>query len=1572
MSEEGYKYHKLLKSSPGPSGFGGMEDVIPEMPQNLNKYKRYTQIPTNNVLNKQNDQLNSDKLSKNHHSKESPIRDSRNSFVKFTSGSNFDDLKSKAINSWDVGIDLQLKADVKKPKQQWISPDEFFNNVGVKETKKKNSTPSAVISETTSTSWQPSTNSSWDTVTNPKKTTYAEAADPLTPSWAVLDTPKSTQQPTFTAPFSSQQLAYVTPTGWPPVVSASVIPPNTPQTVIPLAVVSPKYMPTSLPYSPKDAENMLFLHKVLSDQSAGLLSEFQKKYEEMLDKLNTMPLRSVGLFLDTLAILLNHDQKKDNLDTFQKINNHMRSIINAVHSYIQYYLILPEDALRILRFVAALSKYQASISQDIPVQELFQRCRSFGGFCSANEKVEITMHYHTLEPTQKSGEHWSSFWSDSEEGLPPLPAAEDIIFEAFSGDVLSKYKSKDNRIISNIIQGSWPELNLQNYFFTHYMLHRQELVGPVQDVIHQILTSGTTKDIQDRGDAIVFHSAKPISTMPHIASFETAIVFSLRAISESDIIMNDHLEGSFTVIIPHHDYTKMTNEERVEYIAKTAIMGHVLHSYSTTYNGEIVRLVPIHLNHKEMSRLSWSREYIMITSKNNAPSALSALRWLRESYKNFNKDQFSTSITPRVLAAKNNISISELTNWNEFSEEDENPVPVYMQGAEVEISCIMSNKHVAFKARPDKDVWINIPEQQQWTTMSPTRRSSPYEVSPSQLKAIKYALTHRVAAIAGAPGTGKTYLAGKLALLMSQALSVGQFRQPLLIIAKSQSTLDRILSLVANKIRDTVRFGYDLKADSLNRGKQATKMTIPGVADNDYRQYQRLERRIAYLQTKLDLLCKKRYEIAAHFSDIMATTIPPSYLTQLQKGFCNKYGRFPNNNVELWQSWFINDEQVASAKYQEALFDSINNLQLNQTISAGNGVLPMIESTFFRNRHRWISSNPPKLSAIIDATNWPFETSSRSGSDLRQSLLSHWRQFKEKDIWDISSKEKSSIVDSLANILIEFIDADIQDLLKEQVKDAQVLDDLIVQKWTYVARFNRVIGITADFAAAHQSWLNHLWPRCVIVDEASEILESTLAPCIFGPRVEHLVLFGNTEASSRPTVSNHLLKGNPRNVDVSLFERWKKNSSSEVVRLEEQWRMHSDVANVLNKFNSNKDQESSLLITAPLATCNENMRDNRQNVLYGLTQRMFYIDYQSTRSPQTLRTDYTHLYPASITQADIDEAQFIAHLATYISQQPYPTNAKLAVLTVCDAQKDLIRNCLKNEVPKRTVFKSSLEKIKVSRIDQHPGREYWFTIVSTATPGGSKCLEDNLSIALTRAKYGVYIVGKPNQDAVHPRWNKFSQYMHEIGLYGHQITLTCHKHKTSLAVGFWLEFERIKNGGCNQPCKALMADGHVCPEECHHGSHQEVVCHESCNRIRPSHCTHPCLNKCYECSANGHCPPCTEECTIELDCGHKYTGQCCDIPNIYSTKCTEPVEAMLSCGHNAYVKCFETQNLNAIVCQERDTIVLRCGHSAEASTFVKNCVEWIILTNDNIAQLVVQKNLFVVIAVLMLNLNYFT
>lgn len=65
-------------------------------------------------------------------------------------------------------------------------------------------------------------------------------------------------------------------------------------------------------------------------------------------------------------------------------------------------------------------------------------------------------------------------------------------------------------------------------------------------------------------------------------------------------------------------------------------------------------------------------------------------------------------------------------------------------------------------------------------------------------------------------------------------------------------------------------------------------------------------------------------------------------------------------------------------------------------------------------------------------------------------------------------------------------------------------------------------------------------PRYVIVDEASETLEPTLLSIIVITHVEHLVLLGNAEASSRPCISCNGFKGDPRYMDTSLSEKKKE------------------------------------------------------------------------------------------------------------------------------------------------------------------------------------------------------------------------------------------------------------------------------------------------------------------------------------------------------------------------------------------------------------------------------------------------
>ncbi|KAG1474195.1 hypothetical protein G6F56_000498 [Rhizopus delemar] len=1476
-----------------------MEDVVPQLNRDLSRFKQmrsdsntlqdFNQIrPKSPQPASRQQRLNIKDTSNNGNSNNSSSsrpalsKESR-SFVKYTSGSsNFEDLKLKAKNSWDVGVDLRLKEDVKKPKKQWITEDDFFKSTAI------------MIPE------PPSTTSRYPSL-GPDNKTYAEVTDPNKPAWA------ETADHNIPA-WADTSIQPEAPVDWwtPQAVNVTDPPPIKIETVKPLNWDHP------------DREKLLLIYQAIRDTKNESLDYIRDNCQSWINNLPNTPLRIVGYVFRALTMLLEFDCANGQFDSLNVITSQIQCVFSAMDNYIQNYACTPNDHSNILKFSMSLCKHSEMNSRDIPLQELLARCKTLIKRCSNDDYVNFAISLHAL-----TGDSWNELVID-EDAIPSLPDAKDFM----QGILLGSSAPEED--ISNVIQGSWPELDLRNYLYTHYMLRRQDLMGPVQDALSCLLNSGSPQEVQD--DTIICHKTKPIGTLPHVSSFNLAVVFSLRYCSESDEMIRDDIEGSFIYLVPEYDYSTMTKEKKVEVAAKGAIIGHALQPINTIHHGQCNRLLPVCLDNGEVSRLDWSKTYTMITVHNNAPTTLATLRWLELEYTDFNMDHFSTAITPRVLAAKNDVPMSELAMLNEYSAEDANAIPSYLRDIELDISSIMINKYAHTKAKPDRNIWPTLPGQ--WNTASPPCRPSPYEISPSQLRAIQHALTHRVAVISGAPGTGKTFVAGKLALLMSQALEVGQFRQPLLVISKSQPTLDRILKSVAHKIQNTVRFGYDSDEQQF---KQATQLARPGVTDQDHRLFNRLERRLTYIQSKLDLLCKKRAKTEAKWASQLAPAVPPEFMGRLQEGYQQRYGK-AGSPEEAWSAWF-------SAKGSEIIHD-LTDLLAKQT--AGKGVLPMINAEFFAERNQWLANNPSRSVSITDAIHWPFETSDRTGAGLRQDLLKCWQP---GNLWDLSPEQRTEIANQIVRVLLEYIDYDIQKLMNEHAQEAQTLDNMMIKQWTYLVRFNRVIGITADFAAAHQSWLSHVWPRCVIVDEASEILESTLAPSIFGPRVEHLILLGNIEVSSIPTVSRHF-KRELHNMSISLFERWKKNSPSEVLRLEEQWRIHSDVASILDTFNSSKDEESLLLITAPLMTCNENMRDNKKTTLYGLNHRMFFIDYQASRSLSNTHLEYKHLSSAAITQAEVDEAQFLAHLAVYICQQPNAASARVAILTVCDLQKKLIQELLKTVIPQRTTFKKSLEKLTVSRIDEQKGCEFWFTIISTGTPGQSQSVQDNLSVALSRAKYGVYIVSKPGKDRVNSRWNKFGLYMREKNLCGRQISLTCYNHGDTLSVGFWTDFERVKNGGCTQPCKALMTDGHVCPEECHHGGHDEIVCREQCNRARP--CSHPCLNKCFVCFQQATCPPCQEVCTINLRCGHPHTMICSEVPNQDKIKCLVPVDITLPCGHPAHMQNAELM-FSALKYATRHTNVVYI--------YVKNCVEHPISMAAVIALIIALKNSSVVIVV---------
>lgn len=198
-------------------------------------------------------------------------------------------------------------------------------------------------------------------------------------------------------------------------------------------------------------------------------------------------------------------------------------------------------------------------------------------------------------------------------------------------------------------------------------------------------------------------------------------------------------------------------------------------------------------------------------------------------------------------------------------------------------------------------------------------------------------------------------------------------------------------------------------------------------------------------------------------------------------------------------------------------------------------LMPIIETDHVENRFKLIAKNPVSVLSIINSTNWPFADSLQTGESLRTKLKNIWKSVPEERLWKISNKERLFIINKIEDTLVKCINREIQDIIQDQVHISKKLEDHLHLEWKRLCRHNRVIGLTADFAAAHRDWLSSLGIYAVIIDEASKILESTLVANILGSSTEHVVLLGD---SGKLTESD-MLNGNTIDpLNITLFQRW--------------------------------------------------------------------------------------------------------------------------------------------------------------------------------------------------------------------------------------------------------------------------------------------------------------------------------------------------------------------------------------------------------------------------------------------------
>jgi len=176
-------------------------------------------------------------------------------------------------------------------------------------------------------------------------------------------------------------------------------------------------------------------------------------------------------------------------------------------------------------------------------------------------------------------------------------------------------------------------------------------------------------------------------------------------------------------------------------------------------------------------------------------------------------------------------------------------------------------------------------------------------------------------------------------------------------------------------------------------------------------------------------------------------------------------------------------------------------------------------------------------------------------------------------------------------------------------------------------------------------------------------------------------------------------------------------------------------------------------------------------------------------------------------------------------------------------------------------------------IDDYQGEENKIIILSLVRSNPKSILgfveiENRIIVALSRAKYGLYIVGNSNCLKSSNIWNKVLKHLEKQNLISTKLVVQCSKHpshKMGIEVGS-KDFKLILHGGCLKECDHQFDCGHSCGRPCHPKSHKKLKCKKLCLKQHED-CDHRCQSICH--FGKSSCPQCQFFIDYQLpDCNH--------------------------------------------------------------------------------------------------------
>ena len=776
------------------------------------------------------------------------------------------------------------------------------------------------------------------------------------------------------------------------------------------------------------------------------------------------------------------------------------------------------------------------------------------------------------------------------------------------------------------------------------------------------------------------------------------------------------------------------------------------------------------------------------------------------------------------------------------------------------------------------------------------------ELNESQHEALRHALTHEVALIQGPPGTGKTFIGKKIveALLVNKPKWDRRGISPILVVCYTNQALDQFLEklIESDIIKDLecsgrpcgnavnssckiVRIGGGCKSEKvgeysikcLNSKERNAKKPINSVTKG----YFKLKRELAKVSKKI----KQHWELLISNNppsiEDLLEFIPPVHYDQLRK--------FHNNCIDVW----LNN----CKKQQNHLVRSL----AKQPITTSNN---LVNKTGYNSVHS-DQKNKNDFAVVkvrnYHHTEWQITYTTPEAESINDiNVLSLSERKKLYHYW--IRLYRNNLYNNICCLIDEFNKTHAEFIKIHNTKDAKSLQNAMV------------IGMTTTGAAKHRHLLEELEPKIVIVEEAAEVIESYIIPCL-SAATQHLVLIGDHKQLKPNPQDNRLAC--KYNLNVSLFERLISNHIPHVT-LTVQYRMRPEIA--------------QLICPHIYPTLENDKKVTKYDNIRGINTNMYFFNHKYEEKQ----------YQNSHSYYNAREAYLAAGLCNYLLNQEYEPS-KITVLAAYASQV----NYLMELIPAATVDAqgSHMEEIsedeneqyvKIKTIDTYQGEENDIIILSLVRSNdkdeqGFLQFQNRVCVALSRARKGLYCFG--NFELLYESkksdiWQKILDDLKNKNQVGSMLQLCCGNHPESITTITQPEdFQKVPEGGCSLQCNAPLGCGHACMLKCHIKDvhHAQYVCEETCLR-KCKRCGEPCKLKCFV-----GCQRC--EALVEKTipkCNHTQLVPCYMEPEEF--KCKGKCDKTCLRGHPCALTCSEVCK-----CMMMKTKILKCGHKATLYCF---------------------------------------